>query len=110
HRAGIKTVILPKENEKDLEEIPQHVRKKLRFVLVEHMDQVLAEALLAAPVAVEERILPPPVVEPAVRPPQQPTQQMLSYTSRQPSTSSGRTDRRRTGPAPRFSAGRHASR
>ena len=78
HRAGIKTVILPKENEKDLEEIPQHVRKKLRFVLVEHMDQVLAEALLAAPVAVEERILPPPVVEPAVRPPQQPTQQMLS--------------------------------
>ncbi len=78
HRAGIKTVILPKENEKDLEEIPQHVRKKLRFVLVEHMDQVLAEALLAAPVAAKERILPPPVVEPAVRPPQQPTQQMLS--------------------------------
>jgi len=78
HRAGIKTVVLPKENEKDLEEIPQHVRKKLRFVLVEHMDQVLAEALLPAPVAPKERILPPPVVEPAVRPPQQPTQQMLS--------------------------------
>jgi len=75
HRAGIKTVVLPKENEKDLEEIPQHVRKKLRFILVEHMDQVLAEALLAAPVASKERILPPPVVEPAVRPPQQPTQQ-----------------------------------
>jgi len=78
HRAGIKTVVLPKENEKDLEEIPQHVRKKLRFILVEHMDQVLAEALLPAPVASKERILPPPVVEPAVRPPQQPTQQMLS--------------------------------
>jgi ATP-dependent Lon protease len=45
HRAGIKTVILPKENEKDLHEIPANVRKKLRFVFVEHMDQVLEEAL-----------------------------------------------------------------
>src|SRR2546428_5076019 len=78
HRAGIKTVVLPKENEKDLEEIPQHVRKKLRFILVEHMAQVLADALLPAPAAATERILPPPAWEPAVRPPQQPTQQMLS--------------------------------
>jgi ATP-dependent Lon protease len=45
HRAGIKTVVIPKENEKDLHEIPANVRKKLRFVFVEHMDQVLAEAL-----------------------------------------------------------------
>src|SRR5579871_3804938 len=45
HRAGIKTVILPKENEKDLFEIPANVRKKLRFVFVEHMDEVLSEAL-----------------------------------------------------------------
>jgi len=45
HRAGIKTVIMPKENEKDLQEIPGNVRKKLRFVFVETMDQVLAEAL-----------------------------------------------------------------
>ncbi len=45
HRAGIKTVILPKENEKDLHEIPANVRKKLRFVFAEHMDRVLAEAL-----------------------------------------------------------------
>jgi len=79
HRAGIKTVLLPKDNEKDLEEIPPHVRKHLRFVLVEHMDQVLAEALLPAPppAAKEELVIPPPVVEP-MRPPQQPTQQMLS--------------------------------
>jgi ATP-dependent Lon protease len=76
HRAGIKTVILPNENEKDLEEIPQHVRKKLRFVLVEHMDQVIAEALLPAPApAAKGLIMPPPLVEPTVRPPQQPTQQ-----------------------------------
>src|SRR5579872_475005 len=45
HRAGIKTVVLPKENEKDLYEIPGNVRKKLRFVFVQHMDQVLTEAL-----------------------------------------------------------------
>jgi ATP-dependent Lon protease len=45
HRAGIKTVILPKENEKDLFEIPANVRKKLRFVFVEHMDEVLSGAL-----------------------------------------------------------------
>jgi ATP-dependent Lon protease len=48
HRAGIKKVLLPKENKKDLEEIPANVRRKLRFVLVENMDEVLKEALLPA--------------------------------------------------------------
>ncbi len=46
HRAGIKTVILPKENKRQLEEISRSVRRKLNFVLVEHMDEVLAEALV----------------------------------------------------------------
>lgn len=45
HRAGIKTVILPLENKKDLEDIPANVRSKLEFVLVEHMDEVLETAL-----------------------------------------------------------------
>jgi ATP-dependent Lon protease len=45
HRAGIKAVIVPKENEKDMVEIPANVKKKLRFVFVEHMDEVLREAL-----------------------------------------------------------------
>lgn len=45
HRAGIKVVILPKDNKKDLEEIPQKVKSKMEFVLVEHMDEVLARAL-----------------------------------------------------------------
>ncbi|RMH31829.1 MAG: endopeptidase La [Nitrospirae bacterium] len=44
-RAKISTIILPKRNEKDLEEIPQHLRRGLRFVFVEHMSEVLAEAL-----------------------------------------------------------------
>jgi ATP-dependent Lon protease len=80
HRAGVKTVLVPKDNEKDLEEIPEHVRRKLRFVLVDHMDQVLAEALLPTRTAAAQGlILPPPVVEPAPRPPQpQPSQHMLS--------------------------------
>ena len=40
-RAGVKTVIIPKENEPDLEEIDQLVRKKLNFVAVGHADEVL---------------------------------------------------------------------
>ncbi len=45
HRAGLKTIILPKDNEKDLEEVPSAVREQLRFVFVDHMDGVLREAL-----------------------------------------------------------------
>jgi ATP-dependent Lon protease len=45
HRAGIKTIILPAENKKDISEIPENVRRKLEFIHVEHMDQVLKYAL-----------------------------------------------------------------
>ncbi|OQX67459.1 MAG: endopeptidase La [Sorangiineae bacterium NIC37A_2] len=44
-RNGIKTVLVPKDNEKDLVEIPAQVKAGLRIVLVSHMDEVLAEAL-----------------------------------------------------------------
>ncbi|MCS6956234.1 MAG: endopeptidase La [Patescibacteria group bacterium] len=44
HRAGIKTVILPKDNKKDLEDIPQYVLDDLNFVFVSHMDEVLKVA------------------------------------------------------------------
>ncbi|MBO5131049.1 MAG: endopeptidase La, partial [Romboutsia sp.] len=46
HRAGITKVLLPKECEADLDEIPQNVKEKMEFVLVEHMDEVLEHALL----------------------------------------------------------------
>jgi ATP-dependent Lon protease len=46
HRAGIGTVIVPKENRKDLREIPRRVLKLLRIVLVDHVDDVLREALM----------------------------------------------------------------
>ncbi len=45
HRAGIKTVILPKENKKDLEDVPKEVIKDLKFVFVSHLDEVLPVAL-----------------------------------------------------------------
>jgi len=45
HRAGIKTLILPKNNKKDLEDIPASVLKDLAIHFVEHMDEVLKYAL-----------------------------------------------------------------
>ncbi|MDH5491171.1 MAG: endopeptidase La [Myxococcales bacterium] len=45
HRAGIDTLLIPLENRKDLREIPRRVLSSLRIVLVEHMDEVLSEAL-----------------------------------------------------------------
>ncbi|MCB0351599.1 MAG: endopeptidase La, partial [Bdellovibrionales bacterium] len=45
HRGGIKTVIIPKENEKDLKDIPKQVLKDVKVILVDHVDQVLVHAL-----------------------------------------------------------------
>jgi len=44
HRAGVKHVVLPKENEKDLEDIPPNVKRDLEFVYVERMEEVLVQA------------------------------------------------------------------
>jgi ATP-dependent Lon protease len=46
HRAGIKVVLIPKENEKDIDEIPQQVLKNVTLIQVEHMDEVLKHALV----------------------------------------------------------------
>lgn len=54
HRAGINTVILPKDNTKELEEIPPYVRNRMEFIHVEHMDEVLKIALLEKEPAEEE--------------------------------------------------------
>ncbi|MBI2268135.1 MAG: endopeptidase La [Candidatus Blackburnbacteria bacterium] len=45
HRAGIKVVILPKDNRKDMEDVPEKVKKDIKFVFVNHLDQVLDVAL-----------------------------------------------------------------
>jgi ATP-dependent Lon protease len=46
HRAGLTTVLIPKDNRKDLREIPRRVLRLLRIVLVEHVDEALREALV----------------------------------------------------------------
>ena len=69
YRAGIREVILPDENEKDLEEIPEDVRDEMQYHFVSHMDKVLAKALVrgldtdvTAPAGdVESRVEPPPM-------------------------------------------------
>jgi ATP-dependent Lon protease len=50
-RAGITTVMLPARNRRDFEEIPAEAREKLKFVWLEHVDDALAAALSAEPVA-----------------------------------------------------------
>ena len=46
HRGGIKKIVVPKENEKDLKDIPSSVLKQVEIVFVEHMDEVLNHALI----------------------------------------------------------------
>ena len=63
HLAGAKMVILPRKNEKDLRDIPDEIRKSMKLVLVDSMEQVLETALRRKPKAlvVEE---PPKIVKP----------------------------------------------
>ena len=76
-RRGIKTVIIPQDNEKDLEEIDQTVRRALQFITVEHADAVIdAAVLLNAPACagqprteVDKLPLPAKTVPPKVRKP-----------------------------------------
>jgi ATP-dependent Lon protease len=55
HRAGITTIVLPKANEADIEDIPDEVRSTLEFLPVETLDEVFAAALLPAPKPVISR-------------------------------------------------------
>jgi ATP-dependent Lon protease len=82
HRGGIKTVLIPIENEKDIREIPAVILKSIQIELVEHMDQVLRKALVledpenyprkpAAP-APEPEKAPPPAAFGAAVPPDTP--------------------------------------
>jgi ATP-dependent Lon protease len=65
HRAGIKTILIPLENEKDIPEIPAAIVKSLEFELVEHMDQVLRKALI---VPDPENFLRGEVADPLAKP------------------------------------------
>ena len=52
-RGGIKTVLIPQENEKDLAEIPANIKEGLEIIPVSHVDQVLARALVAPLIPIE---------------------------------------------------------
>jgi ATP-dependent Lon protease len=64
HRAGIKTLILPRRNMKDLDEIPLEVLHDLRFVPVERMDEVINVALHALPLSQDELDATEPLLRP----------------------------------------------
>jgi ATP-dependent Lon protease len=55
HRAGIRTVILPRRNERDLEDVPGEIRRDVQFVLVDEADEVLRHALAPVGTAVGGR-------------------------------------------------------
>jgi ATP-dependent Lon protease len=52
HRAGIRTVILPQRNERDLEDVPEELRRDMAFIFVNDAAEVLREALAPAPATV----------------------------------------------------------
>ncbi len=60
HRAGVKTVIAPKDNEKDMEDIPQFVKDDLKFIFAKHMNDVLEVSLLRTPKPTQHKTLPLP--------------------------------------------------
>jgi ATP-dependent Lon protease len=61
HRGGIKTVLIPQDNEKDLADIPDNVKQSLKIIPVSTADEVLRHALVRMPVAIE---WPEDVIEP----------------------------------------------
>ena len=85
HRAEIEVVLIPKENQKDLKEIPRRVLNALRIVLVEHMDEVLREALvLSDPDALfgDHSVRPAEYREGELRHPRRPRPRRRSRTHR----------------------------
>ncbi|EFG83517.1 endopeptidase La [Novacetimonas hansenii] len=71
HRAGIRTVFIPKDNEKDLVDIPKTVIDDLKVIPVAHVDEVISKALVHAPDPIEwveppEGVATNPAAEPAL--------------------------------------------
>jgi ATP-dependent Lon protease len=67
-RAGITTVFYPKDNEKDLAEIPDNVKRALTLIAVNHVDEVVGRALVRKPDAIEWEEPPEPIAKPAGEP------------------------------------------
>jgi ATP-dependent Lon protease len=68
-QAGIRRVLIPRDNEKDLRDIPRQVRDKLEILAVEHMDEVLTLALaVEGPEQIFKGLRPEPAVDDEARP------------------------------------------
>jgi ATP-dependent Lon protease len=63
YRNGIRTVIIPEDNRKDLEEIDQTVRAGLQFITVSHAEEVIAQALMPSVQSVAEVLSSNPIGE-----------------------------------------------
>jgi hypothetical protein len=98
YRAGLREVLLPKSNEKDLRDVPPEVREGMTFTFVTGMDEVLRLALLPAPVPRAD-LAPAAVTEPACRRP----------ARRRPGRGRRRAHRRRAPPHARRPRGHHAA-
>jgi len=77
HRGGIDRVLIPQENKKDIEEIPAKVLKKIQLIPVEHMDEVLQEALTI--VKEEEIFLPEDSFQPFALPKERTEPQVIAH-------------------------------
>ena len=49
HRAGLKTILLPKDNQKDMQDVPENVKKDIKFIFVDNFSEVLKVALVDTP-------------------------------------------------------------
>ena len=58
HRGGVKIVLIPKENEKDLADIPKEVLKDVKIVLVNHMDEVIPHAIISDKPVLDDLVVP----------------------------------------------------
>ena len=67
-RAGIATVFFPKDNEKDLAEIPDNVKRALTLVPVSHVDEVIGQALVRRPEPIEWEEPPEAIAQPVAEP------------------------------------------
>ena len=76
HRAGVRRVVIPRDNEKDLEDIPAEVRREMELVLAEHMDEVLDAALVGGMPAPQAQPPPPPEARAAAEQPPYSQQQL----------------------------------
>jgi len=50
HRAGLKTIILPKDNKKDMEDVPTKVKNDIKFIFASEIEDVLSHALKSWPI------------------------------------------------------------